>query len=49
MSRPNYAPRMRLMSRTATVCPGRERGSIAIMTIGALVAIIAFCGLALDL
>ena len=49
MSTPGYAPRVRLTSRTAMTRPRRQEGAVAIMTIGALVIIIGFCGLALDL
>lgn len=48
MSTPGDAPRMRPRSRTAMAYPRREDGAIAIMTVGALIVIIGFCGLALD-
>lgn len=48
MSTPSYAPRMRLTGRTAIIRPKRESGAVAIMTIGAIIVIIGFCGLALD-
>lgn len=37
------------VGRAARGRHGRERGSVAIMTVGALILIIGFCGLALDL
>jgi Flp pilus assembly protein TadG len=40
---------MRLTGRAATFRPGNEDGAVAIMTLGAIVVIIGFCGLALDL
>jgi len=49
MSTPGYAPRMRLTGRAATFRPGNENGAVAIMTAGALIVIIGFCGLALEL
>ena len=48
MSTAVNAPHMRLVSRTGMTRPGRESGAIAIMTIGALIIIIGFCGFALD-
>lgn len=49
MSTPKYVPQIRLTGRTATFRPAKQDGAIAIMTLGAIVVIIGFCGLALDL
>lgn len=49
MSTLGRAPRIQRMGRPAMIRPGREKGAVAIMTVGALIIIIGFCGLALDL
>lgn len=49
MGTPGHAPHRRLAGRIAITRRGRESGSIAIMTLGSVIAIIGFCGLALDL
>ncbi|MGX4640107.1 pilus assembly protein TadG-related protein [Massilia sp. SYSU DXS3249] len=49
MSTQEFAPRVRLTGRAAMIRPGREKGAVAIITIAAIIIIIGFCGLALDL
>lgn len=49
MSTLRNAPRVRPARRAAMTRPRRQDGAVAIMTIAAIIVIIGFCGLALDL
>lgn len=49
MSTLGNAPHVRQAGRKVTACPRRQDGAVAIMTIAAIVVIVGFCGLALDL
>ncbi len=49
MSTLRNAPRVRFAGHAPRTCPRRQDGTIAILTIAAIIVIIGFCGLALDL
>ena len=49
MSTLGKAPHVQRAGRKVVTCPKRQDGAVAIMTIAAIIVIIGFCGLALDL